>query len=62
MKLEKVNMRIGSFIKVRPEYEKRYIILHKHVFPGVLSRIRKSNIRNYSIFLSNGGNERSFPY
>ncbi len=54
MKLEKVNIRIGSLIKVKPEYEERYIILHKHVFPGVLDRIRKSNIRNYSIFLNNG--------
>jgi L-rhamnose mutarotase len=43
--------RITGIIKVRPEYEERYIILHKHTFPGVLSRIRASNIRNYSIFL-----------
>lgn len=43
--------RIGSLIKLRPEYEERYIILHKHTFPDVLNRIRKSNIRNYSIFL-----------
>jgi len=28
----------------------RYIILHQHVFTGVLDRIRKSNIRNYSIY------------
>jgi len=28
-----------------------FIILHQHVFPGVLDRIRKSNIRNYSIYL-----------
>ncbi len=42
---------LGSIIKLRPEYEERYIILHKHVFPEVLDRIVKSNIRNYSIFL-----------
>jgi L-rhamnose mutarotase len=46
--------RVGSLIKLKPEYEERYIILHKHVFPEVLDRIRKSNIRNYSIFLKDG--------
>ncbi|HVO73806.1 MAG TPA: L-rhamnose mutarotase [Ignavibacteriaceae bacterium] len=51
---EKTSKRVGSLIKVRPEYEERYIILHRHTFPGVLDRIRKSNIRNYSIFLLNG--------
>lgn len=51
---EKVNKRFGSLIKVKPEYEERYVILHKHTFPGVLDRIRKSNIRNYSIFLLDG--------
>ncbi len=47
-------MRIGSLIILKPEWEERYIILHKHTFPGVLERIRKSNIRNYSIFLQDG--------
>ena len=47
-------MRAGSLIKLKPEYEERYIILHKHTFPGVLERIRKSNIRNYSIYLNDG--------
>src|SRR3972149_4601379 len=54
MESEKVTKRVGSLIKVKPEYEERYIILHKYTFPGVLDRIRKSNIRNYSIFLLNG--------
>lgn len=39
---------------MRPEYEERYIILHKHTFPGVLKQISASNIRNYSIFLHTG--------
>jgi L-rhamnose mutarotase len=47
-------MRLGSLIKLKPEWEERYIILHKNTFPGVLDRIRKSNIRNYSIFLRDG--------
>lgn len=42
---------VGGLIGVKPEYKERYIILHKYTFPGVLDRIRKSNIRNYSIFL-----------
>jgi len=50
----KIKKTVGSLIKVRPEYEERYIILHKNTFPGVLNRIRKSNIRNYSIFLRDG--------
>ena len=45
---------VGSLIRLRAEYEERYIILHRHVFPEVAERIRKSNIRNYSIFLRDG--------
>ena len=44
----------GSLIKVKKEFEERYIILHRNTFPGVLNRIRKSNIRNYSIFIKEG--------
>ncbi|UCE40219.1 MAG: L-rhamnose mutarotase [Candidatus Aminicenantes bacterium] len=47
-------MRVGSLIKLRPEWEEWYIILHRHTFPAVLERIHKSNIRNYSIFLHDG--------
>ncbi len=54
VKQETITRRVAGLIKVRPEYEERYIILHKHVFPEVLARIHKSNIRNYSIFLKNG--------
>ena len=46
--------RYGSIIGVKEEFEERYIILHKHTFPGVLDRIHKCNIRNYSIFLKDG--------
>jgi len=42
---------VGSIIGLKPEYKERYIILHKHTFPGVLERLSKSNITNYSIFL-----------
>ena len=46
--------RFGSIIGLKPEFQERYIILHKYTFPGVLKRIRDSNIRNYSIFLHEG--------
>ncbi|MBN1543627.1 L-rhamnose mutarotase, partial [candidate division KSB1 bacterium] len=52
--MEPVTQRFGSLIQVLPEYEERYTILHKHVFPGVLNAIRRANIRNYSIFLHQG--------
>ncbi len=46
--------RHGSLIKLKPKYEERYVILHKHTISRVLEQIRKSNIRNYSIFLRDG--------
>lgn len=55
-------VRYGSLIGLKKEFEERYIILHKHTFPGVLDRIRKSNIRNYSIFLREGVLFSHFEY
>lgn len=52
--MDKITKRIGGLIKVKPEFEERYIILHKYTFPGVLESIRKSNIRNFTIFLLDG--------
>ena len=52
--MENIQRRYGSLIKVKPKYEERYIILHKHTFPGVLKQIHDSGIRNYSIFLREG--------
>jgi L-rhamnose mutarotase len=51
---EKIQKRQGSLIKVRPEFEERYTILHRNTFPGVLASIKRSNLRNYSIFLMDG--------
>jgi L-rhamnose mutarotase len=45
---------LGSLIGLKKRWEERYIVLHRRTFPGVLDRIRKSNIRNYSIFLYKG--------
>jgi len=52
----------GSLIRLRPDFEERYIILHKHTFPEVLQRIARSNIRNYSIFLAEGMLFSHFDY
>jgi len=52
--IDQKSERFGSLIKVRTEFEERYIILHKHTFPYVLKTIYESNIRNYSIFLLKG--------
>ena len=41
----------GSTIGLKPDYAERYIALHANTFPGVLRRISRSNIRNYSIHL-----------
>jgi L-rhamnose mutarotase len=43
--------RYGSVIKVKPEAIEEYRRYHAAVWPAVLERIRKCNIRNYSIFL-----------
>ena len=42
--------RFGQLINVRPESIEEYERLHAAPWPGVLEQIRRSNIRNYSIF------------
>jgi L-rhamnose mutarotase len=46
--------RYGSVVRLRPEKEAEYRRLHAAVWPAVLEQIRRSNIRNYSIFLRDG--------
>ena len=43
--------RYGSVIGLRPEQMAEYKRLHAAVWPDILAQIRRSNIRNYSIFL-----------
>jgi len=45
-------MRVGAVIGLKPEMKEKYIRLHANTWPGVLAQIRRSNIRNYSIFLA----------
>jgi L-rhamnose mutarotase len=43
--------RVGSVVGLNEETMEQYVLLHDHVWPEVLKRIRESNIRNYSIFI-----------
>jgi L-rhamnose mutarotase len=42
--------RFGQVIGVKPEAVDEYERLHASPWPGVLAQIRRSNIRNYSIY------------
>lgn len=42
--------RFGQVIGLRPEAIEAYERLHAEPWPGVLAQIRRSNIRNYSIY------------
>lgn len=46
--------RFAAVVRLRPEHEAAYRRLHAQVWPEVLAQIRRSNIRNYSIFLRDG--------
>jgi L-rhamnose mutarotase len=46
--------RVATVIRLRPEKEAEYRRLHADVWPGVLDRLTRSNVRNYSIFLRDG--------
>lgn len=43
--------RFGSVIEVRKDKLDEYVKLHADVWPGVLDRIKKCHIQNYSIYL-----------
>jgi L-rhamnose mutarotase len=47
-------LRVSSIIKLRPEKEGEYRVLHEAVWPDVLETLRASGITNYSIFLRDG--------
>lgn len=44
--------RFGSVVGLDPARERSYRELHANVWPGVLDRIRRSNIRNYAIYVT----------
>ena len=42
--------RLGQRIRLRPDAIQAYEALHAAPWPGVLDQIRRSNIRNYTIY------------
>jgi L-rhamnose mutarotase len=46
--------RFGQILKLRSEHRDEYVRQHAAVWPEVLAQIRRSNIRNYSIYLRDG--------
>ena len=55
--------RFGSVIGLDSNKEQYYRKLHANVWPSVLDRIRKSNIRNYSIYVTEiNGQKYLFSY
>ncbi len=54
---EKYPVRMGMVTGIKPDKIAYYKELHAKAWPGVLKRIEASNIRNYSIYLKQIGNE-----
>jgi L-rhamnose mutarotase len=46
--------RYGQILKLRAEHRDEYVRQHARVWPEVLEQIRRSNIRNYTIYLRDG--------
>lgn len=47
-------IRVAQAVRLRPEKEDEYRRLHAAAWPSVLEQIRRSNIRNFSIYLLDG--------
>ena len=46
--------RHGAVLRIRPDKLEEYKVYHADVWPEILDRIRKCNIRNYSIYHKDG--------
>lgn len=46
--------RFASVIRLRPEKEEEYRLLHQAVWPEVLAALRAAGVSNYTIFLRDG--------
>ena len=44
--------RFGAVIGLKPEKKDLYIKLHAETWPSVLAQVKRSNIRNYSIYMT----------
>lgn len=55
--------RFGAVIRLRPERVDEYRRMHEAVWPEVLERLKRSRLRNYSIFLRDlAGQPHLFAY
>ena len=60
---EKKIKRYGSVIGLRPEKEQYYRERHANTWPGVIDRLEKSNIRTFSIYVTElDGKKYLFSY
>ena len=57
-----IMQRYGSMVRVRPEKLEEYRRLHAAAWPGVLQRLKASNIGNYSIYYREGWLFSYFEY
>jgi L-rhamnose mutarotase len=62
--LEKMPIkRFGSVIGLKPEKEQYYRELHANAWPDVIKAIKRANIQNYSIYVTElDGNKYLFSY
>jgi L-rhamnose mutarotase len=55
--------RFGSVIGLNPDKEAYYRELHANVWPAIVARLRESNVRNYSIYVTQlDGKKYLFSY
>ena len=54
--------RYGQILKLRPEHRDDYVRRHAEVWPAVLEQIRRSNIRDYTIWRDGEDLFASFDY
>lgn len=50
--------RVGQIIGLKKDKEKYYRELHSDTWKGVLERLKKSNIQNFSIYVTELNNEK----
>lgn len=54
--------RFGRVIKVRPEKYAEYRELHDNIWPGIVEKIHKANMHNFTIFYKDGYLFNYFEY
>lgn len=55
-------IRCGEVIKVKPEKYEEYRFLHDNVWPGIVEKIHKAGMQNFTIFYRDGYLFKYFEY